>query len=455
MSLMALLSPARDRVIPSPSAGVWPGLFTPPAAPLHAAVAKTLVRRAVRTLPLSLRFPDGSSWGAGGPTLQVLRPQRLFARLGRDGLIGLGEAWMTGDLTAGDWLPGHPAGPHRPAADATLINRATDTLAAALTILAAHTRALMPAALQKLRTLWERHTPREEENTQHQAQENIHRHYDLSNRLFELFLDPTMSYSAALFTEPIPSADAGDPAATNDLEKAQLAKIDSVLDLAGVRDGSSVLEIGSGWGALAIRAAQRGARVTTLTLSIEQQTLARQRISAAGLSDAVDVRLEDYRAHAAAHADDYDAVVSVEMIEAVGEKYWPAYFGTLDRVLRPGGKVGLQTITIGHNDFLATRGAYTWVHKYIFPGGILPSLHAIDEVLRGTRLRVARSVRLGLSYVPTLAAWRHTFNRNLPLIQQAGFDDTFARMWNFYLAYSQAGFAAEYLDDWQLQLTRP
>ncbi|NNG37049.1 SAM-dependent methyltransferase [Nakamurella aerolata] len=452
---MALLSPTRDRVIPSPSAGIWPGLFTPPTAPLHAAAAKALVRHAVKNLPLSLQFPDGSSWGAGGPALQVLQPQNLFARLGRDGLIGLGEAWMTGDVTAGGWLPSHPAGRKSQPDDATLINRATDTLAAVLTILAAHTRSLMPAALQKLRALWERHTPSEEENTQTQAQENIHRHYDLSNRLFELFLDPTMSYSSALYSEPIPSPSADDPAATNTLEQAQLAKIDSVLDLAGVKSGSSVLEIGSGWGALAIRAAQRGATVTTLTLSVEQQDLARQRISQAGLSDAIDVRLEDYRAHAAGHHGDYDAVVSVEMIEAVGEKYWPDYFAALDRVLRPGGRVGLQAITIGHNDFLATRGAYTWVHKYIFPGGILPSLQAIDEVLRGTRLRVARSVRLGLSYVPTLAAWRHTFNRNLPEIHQAGFDDTFARMWNFYLAYSQAGFAAEYIDDWQLQLSRP
>ena len=241
-----------------------------------------------------------------------------------------------------------------------------------------------------------------------------------------------------------------------DLQKAQLRKIDGVLDLARVRPDTHILEIGSGWGALAIRAAKaRGVRVTTLTLSEEQKALADRRIAAAGLSHLIEVRLEDYRAHAATHVGTYDAVVSVEMIEAVGEKYWPDYFGSIEQMLVPGGRLGLQAITIAHDRLLETRNGYTWVHKYVFPGGILPSLTAIDDVLAaGTSLRVQESRRLGPCYVPTLQQWRHRFNSQLPKIVELGFDDTFIRMWNFYLAYSQAGFAAEYLDDWQLGIGR-
>ncbi len=437
---MALHTAPRERLIPSPSAGVWPGLFRPPAATLHARIARPIVRAALRRLPLSLVFPDGTSWGAGGPALHLVRPDVFFARLGRDGLIGLGEAWMTGDLTAEDWTPG--------SRDVTRANAATDALAAALTVLAQRTGSLIPGPLQKLRKLWQRHTPAEEENTVPGALENIHRHYDLSNELFELFLDPTLTYSSGWFE--FGSTD-------TDLHRAQLRKIDGILDFAGVRAGSRVLEIGSGWGTLAMRAvAERGATVTTLTLSTEQKALAEQRITEAGLADRIDVRLEDYRAHAAGHPGDYDAVVSVEMIEAVGERYWPDYFAAVDRVLAPGGRMGLQAITIAHDRLLATRGTYTWIHKYIFPGGILPSLPAIDLALSvGTRLRVAEARRLGPSYATTLQQWRHTFNENLDRVYALGFDETFARMWNFYLAYSESGFAADYLDDWQLGLARP
>jgi cyclopropane-fatty-acyl-phospholipid synthase len=437
---MTLLTPTRQRVIPSPAAGLWPALFNPPVAPLHAKVARTLIRNAIRRLPVSLVFPDGTRWGGGGPELQLARPEAFFARLGRDGLIGLGEAWMTGELTAGGWLPGHK--------DIRSANPATDTLASALTVLATRVEQLVPPFLQKLRGLWERRTPKEEENTQTQARENIHRHYDLSNDLFELFLDPTMSYSAAWF-EP------GTDTSTVDLATAQHRKIDGVLDLARVGNGAKVLEIGSGWGALAMRAAaERGATVTTLTLSTEQQELAQRRIADAGLANRIEVRLEDYRAHAAANPGKYDSVVSVEMIEAVGEKFWPAYFGAIDRMLVPGGRMGLQAITIDHDRLQATRNSYTWIHKYVFPGGILPSLTAIDRVLASTPLRVAESRRLGPSYVTTLRQWRHTFNDNLDKVYDLGFDETFARMWNFYLAYSEAGFAAEYIDDWQLGLAR-
>ncbi len=431
---MALLTPTRARVIPQPSAGVWPGLFSPPRAPVHAAVARRLVQAAVRRLPVTLAFPDGTRWGAGGPTLEIVRPDAFFTRLGADGLIGFGEAWMTGDITTGGWRGAEP----------TRANQATDELAEVLTVMAKRMSVLIPGPLQKLRRTWQHRQPAAEDNTPSGAQENIHRHYDLSNDLFQVFLDDTMTYSAAWY-EP------GD-----DLATAQLRKIDGILDLARVQPGQRVLEIGSGWGALAMRAAaERGAQVTTLTLSTEQKALAEKRIARAGLTDRIEVRLEDYRVHAASNPDAYDAVVSVEMIEAVGERYWPDYFAAVDRMLAPGGRMGLQSITMGHDRLLETRNGYTWVHKYVFPGGMLPSLTAINQVLAGhTSLRLAESRRLGLSYVPTLREWRHRFNSDLDRVAELGFDATFVRMWNFYLAYSEAGFASEYLDDWQLGLSR-
>ncbi len=444
---MSLLAPAkaRVRITPQPSAGVWPGLFDVSNSPVHAAVARRLTKAAVKNLPITLQFPDGKTWGAGGPVLEVVNPASFFRRLGTEGLIGFGEAWMTGDITTGGWGGSKPAARFEQAE----LNAATDELAAVLTVMAKRMSVLVPGPLQKLRRAWQSRQPKDEENTVTGAQENIHRHYDLSNELFEQFLDETMTYSSAWYEF------GDDPAA--DLGKAQLRKIDGILDLARVRPDTHMLEIGSGWGALAIRAAaERGVRVTTLTLSEEQKALADQRIAAAGLSHLIEVRLEDYRAHAATHVGKYDSVVSVEMIEAVGEKYWPDYFGSIDRMLVPGGRLGLQAITIAHERLLETRNGYTWVHKYVFPGGILPSLTAIDDVLAaGTSLRVQESRRLGLSYVPTLQQWRHRFNAALPKIAELGFDDTFIRMWNFYLAYSQAGFAAEYLDDWQLGIGRP
>ena len=440
---MALLSPTRTKAIPRPAAGVWPGLFDVPRLPVHAVIARRLAKAAISSLPLTMTFPDGTVWGTGGPRLQVVRPDAFFRRLGAEGLIGFGEAWMTGDLTAGDWHPATVTG-GTATFDAGRINDATDELAAALTVLARRMSVLVPAPLQKLRSAWQRRPPHSADNTPTNARENIHRHYDLSNDLFGVFLDPTMTYSSAWF-EP------GD-----DLRTAQLRKIDGILDLARVGPDMRILEIGSGWGALAIRAAsERGARVTTLTLSQEQKALAEQRIAAAGVSDRVEVVLQDYRDHAAATGGAYDAVVSVEMIEAVGERYWPDYFTAVDRMLADGGRFAVQAITMDHERLLATRNGYTWVHKYVFPGGMLPSMTAIDEVTRAhTGLRISETRRLGPSYVPTLEQWRHRFNDQLPQVRAFGFDETFIRMWNFYLAYSEAGFAAEYLDDWQLGLAR-
>ena len=212
-----------------------------------------------------------------------------------------------------------------------------------------------------------------------------------------------------------------------------------------------VLEIGSGWGALAIRAAhERGARVTTLTLSTEQQALARQRADDAGVGHLVDVRLQDYRDATGS----YDAIVSVEMIEAVGERYWPTYFGALDGLLAPGGRVGLQAITMAHDRMLATRRSYSWIHKYVFPGGIIPSVRAITETLAGhTSLSIVERRDLGPHYAHTLALWRERFLANWGRLE-GSFDDTFRRMWEFYLAYCEAGFRVGYLGVSQLGLAR-
>jgi len=310
-----------------------------------------------------------------------------------------------------------------------------------LTPFAAQLSTLIPPALQRIgRRIAEARPPRAEMNTVDGARENIHRHYDLSNELFGVFLDETMSYSAAWFAN-----DSGD------LADAQRRKIDAVLDLAGIGPDQHVLEIGTGWGGLAVRAAQRGARVTTLTISAEQAALAQQRLAAAGVADRVQVLLRDYREARGS----YDAVVSVEMIEAVGMSYWPTYFAALDRLLRPGGRIGLQAITMPHDRMLVTRDDYTWISKYIFPGGRIPSVPAIEQNLREhTGLRIVERRDLGQDYARTLAHWRHNFLSRWDEVAALGFDGTFRRMWEFYLAYCEAGFRVGYLDVHQFGLSR-
>jgi len=195
---MALLSPTRTRAIPRPSAGVWPGLFDIPKVPIHATVARRLSKAAIKNLPISLEFPDGTTWGTGGPRLQLVRPESFFARLGAEGLIGFGEAWMTGDMTTGDWHAASGSAPLTRGVDESLdplrANEATDELAAVLGVLAKRMSVLVPRPLQKLRHTWQSRQPATEDNTPTGAQENIHRHYDLSNDLFELFLDPSLMY---------------------------------------------------------------------------------------------------------------------------------------------------------------------------------------------------------------------------------------------------------------------
>jgi cyclopropane-fatty-acyl-phospholipid synthase len=310
-----------------------------------------------------------------------------------------------------------------------------------LTPFAARMDKLVPAWMQRLRHYYVRHQPTHERNTPHGARANIQRHYDLSNELFALFLDETMTYSCARFGR-----------ADEPLADAQRRKVDTLLDATGVRLGSRVLEIGTGWGTLAVRAAQRGATVTTLTLSEEQAVVARDRARRAGVSARVDVQLRDYRDVEGR----YDCIVSVEMIEAVGAEYWSTYFRTLERALAPGGKVGVQAILLAHDRMLATRDQYTWISKYIFPGGALPSLRVIEEIVRDdTALRVEAVDAFGADYARTLRAWRERFDAQAREVDALGFDATFRRMWDFYLAYCEAGFATGYLDVAQILLSRP
>ncbi|KJS61449.1 class I SAM-dependent methyltransferase [Streptomyces rubellomurinus] len=405
----------------------WPDVARVPRTPLKATVARRLLRRIARRRGLRVELPNGrllEPAPAGAPVLRLHRPDAFFHRVGMSGLIGFGESYQAGEWDSPD-------------------------LVGLLTELATAPETLVPTGAQWLRRLYVKRPPAGELSTPDNARTNIHRHYDLSNELFALFLDPTLSYSSAVFaTDP-----AGAPLASSEnLAQAQHRKIDRLLDLAGVGAGSRVLEIGTGWGELAVRAAARGARVVSLTLSEEQLALARRRIAAAGFTDRVEVRLCDYRAA----EGEFDAVVSVEMVEAVGRPFWPAYFATIDRVLAPGGRVALQAITMPHERMLASSGTYTWILKYIFPGGQIPSTEAIRQATaRHTGLRVAACDSFGPHYAQTLRLWRERFTERADEIAALGFDQVFQRMWELYLAYSEAGFAAGYLDVQQILLTRP
>jgi len=395
----------------------WPALAEPKRAPLRAAAARLAIRRAVQRAGVHLTFPDGTSLGpTAGPLLEVRRPSAFFTRLGREGKIGFGEAYM-----AGDW-------------DAPYLVDVLDAMARRVDT-------LVPPKMQWIRRIYEPAHPTREDNDRDGARRNIARHYDLSNDLFATFLDESMTYSSALF--------AG--GAEESLTEAQARKMDRLLDVTGVGPGSRVLEIGTGWGAMALRAALRGARVTTVTLSEEQAALARKRVQQSGMSSAVDVRVEDYRDV----TGQFDAVLSVEMIEAVGERWWPEYFRTLEKRLAPGGRIGLQTILMAHDRLQATKASWTWIHKYIFPGGLIPSAQAIRQTVSDyTNLQVVEQSNFGESYAITLRRWRDLFDARSERIERLGFDRTFRRMWDFYLAYSEAGFRSGYLDVAQLVLAR-
>jgi cyclopropane-fatty-acyl-phospholipid synthase len=411
-----------------PSAAIdskrWPAIAKVPSGPFSATsaiVAERLLRRAAARLPLRLVYPDGSVIGAAdptAPTMVIHRPEALARRIGRRGLIGFGESYMAGEWSSHD-------------------------LAQVMTVFASSVTDLVPPSLQWLRPFGPAFRPRWRSTNRDQARRNIAEHYDLSNDLFAEFLDETMTYSSAQFEHL--------PAAWPDLAEAQRRKVDRLLDIAGVREGSRILEIGTGWGELCIRAASRGAHVRSITLSAEQQHLAQQRVEAAGVADSVQIDLCDYRDVEGC----YDAVVSVEMIEAVGYHAWPRYFTALERLVRPGGRVAIQAITMPHDRMLVSRNTRTWIQKYIFPGGLLPSTQAIvGTTERHTGLRTVDMTSLRPHYAETLRLWRERFVQRREALAQLGFDEVFGRMWELYLAYSEAGFRSGYLDVYQWTFAR-
>ena len=390
----------------------------PPRRPARARIARTLFERAVSGLErLEVIAPDGRPLRRhpGAPRMEI-RSDAFFHRLAASGKIGFGEAYV-----AAEW--------------------AADDLVGVLSAFAERLSHLVPRPLQRLRRIYEPLQPRMERNTPAGARANIARHYDLSNDLFAAFLDETMTYSCAVF-EP------GDS-----LADAQRRKYDAMCDLAGVGKGDHVLEIGTGWGGMAMHAAAtRGCRVTSITISREQKRLAEQRVRSAGLERQVEILLCDYRQ---LHGR-FDRIVSIEMLEAVGEAYWPEYFAVCDRLLAPGGRMALQTITMPDDRYRASRRSYTWVHKYIFPGGLIPSERAIAAALeRSSRLRVSSTTQIGHHYPATLRAWRERFLARFEEVRGLGFDDTFRRTWEFYLAYCEAGFRHGAIGDVQLVLERP
>lgn len=278
-------------------------------------------------------------------------------------------------------------------------------------------------------------------NSKRQAKKNISYHYDLGNDFYGLWLDDTMTYSSALYETGQES-----------LEKAQTAKYASMVDQIGAQPGDHVLEIGCGWGGFAEYAAkERGLRVTGLTISKEQHDFAVARMQRLGLSDMVEIKLQDYRDERGT----YDGIASIEMFEAVGEKYWPVYFDTVKNRLKPGKNATLQIITVEDSRWEAYRKGVDFIQKYIFPGGMLPSPSVLRKEVEKAGLSVSGSREFGPSYSTTLRRWHETFNDRWSDVAAMGFDDRFRRMWDFYLTSCASTFSSGSCDVTQITVTRP
>lgn len=265
-------------------------------------------------------------------------------------------------------------------------------------------------------------------NTRTGSQKNIHAHYDIGNDFYRRWLDPSMTYSSALFLHDGQA-----------LEDAQNAKYDRLLDMLAVKPGDHILEIGCGWGALAERAAKRGCFVTGISLSKSQLAYASERVKGSATEARTRFVYQDYR-----DLDGkFDAIVSVEMLEAVGEAYWPEYFQTIRKSLKPGGKAALQTITIAHEYFDNYRNGTDFIQQYIFPGGMLPSPEVLEKEISSAGLRIENTHDFGQDYARTLRLWRENFEASLDAIRAQGFDEAFIRIWRFYLCYCEAGFLTQ------------
>ena len=361
----------------------------------------------------TLRFGDG----AGVHAALLVHDYRVLRRIIKSGDIGFAESYI-----AGEW--------------------STPDLAKVMTLLAANAEQIMRYitggwALRALNFL--RHLGRA--NTRAGAKRNILAHYDLGNSFFEAWLDPSMTYSSARF-------DLG----ARTLEEAQHHKYRAIADRLSLKPGQRVLEIGCGWGGFAETAARDcGAHVNGLTISKAQWDYASARMRRQNLTDRVDIRLVDYRDT----EGQYDAIVSIEMFEAVGEKYWPAYFAKLRELLKPGGRAVLQIITIRDDLFAEYRRAADFIQHFIFPGGMLASVRALRAQTAQAGLIWRGYDAFGASYAGTLAEWARRFSAKWGAIQKLGFDERFKRLWLMYLAYCEAGFRTGRTDVIQLELQRP
>ena len=278
-------------------------------------------------------------------------------------------------------------------------------------------------------------------NTKEQSKHNIHAHYDMGNTFFELFLDETLTYSSAVFAFE-----------GQQLADAQANKYQRMCEFAGITAESRVLEIGSGWGGFAIYAAREyGCHVTTVTISQEQFDLASQRIQAAGLSDHIDIRLMDYRDVTGT----FDSIVSIEMFEAVGAEFFETFFLKSASLLKPGGRLAMQVITVPDRSFAAQQTGVNWIQKYIFPGGVLPSLAAMEQANARTGLIIASVDNIGQHYAVTLRQWRKAFRERIEDVRRMGYDEHFIRTWDYYLAACEAGFLSNNTDDIQIVFKKP
>ena len=369
---------------------------------------------------LRLRTPDGAVlfFGEGGETVTLeLATWDMFGAALRSGDIGFAEAYIDGSWT-------------------------TDNLTGLIALLARNR-----AGIEELvyGSWWGKLAYRIKHfmnrNSKAGSRKNIHAHYDIGNQFYKLWLDPSMTYSSALFTA----------AAGGDLGLAQAAKYRSILNQLRVQPGDRVLEIGCGWGGFAELAAREGrVHVTGLTLSREQLAYARSRLLDAGLGDMADLRLCDYRDS----EGQYDAIASIEMFEAVGESYWASYFECLARNLKPGGRACVQTIVIADELFERYRKSTDFIQQYIFPGGMLPSPAAFERMASEHGLTVTSEFRFGIDYADTLVAWRRAFHARLDEVRAQGFDERFIRTWEFYLCYCEAAFREKNTDVMHFTLTR-
>ncbi|MBS0564515.1 MAG: class I SAM-dependent methyltransferase [Proteobacteria bacterium] len=381
------------------------------------AVARTLNRGR-----LDFVLPDGRRFRAEGRApghaaeLRVHDPD-VFARLLREGDLGFSEAYLEGGWSTPDLQ--------------TFMDLVHD---GNQTVYDGFPGMGFVRAIERLRHWMNA-------NSRRQARRNIAYHYDLGNEFYALWLDDTMTYSSALFRTGQES-----------LETAQRNKYAALVDRIGAKPGDHVLEIGCGWGGFAEYAAgERGLRVTGLTISQAQRDFAVERMARAGLADRVEIKLLDYRDERGL----YDGVASIEMFEAVGEKYWPAYFQAVRDRLKPGGKAALQIITIEDRRFEMYRRGVDFIQKFIFPGGMLPSPAALRDEIRRAGLGLIGSFEFGESYSQTLRRWYDTFNARWDEVARLGFDQRFHRMWNFYLTSCASAFRFANCDVTQITVERP